>query len=94
MDIKNALSHYSGVFHRPWSELLYLYLALAKVRKNPELPKKFGIFFDYCYIFSYFLFIFSVSIDIVHLLLMLSYVILSRKTGSRINAESTFFASI
>ena len=23
MDIKNALSCYSGVFHRPWSEPLY-----------------------------------------------------------------------
>ena len=45
MDIKNALSRYSGVFHRPWSEPLSICLAMAKVQKNPELPKKFGKIF-------------------------------------------------
>ena len=42
VSIKNALSHDSGVFHRPWSEPLSICLTVAKVRKNPEPPKKFG----------------------------------------------------
>ena len=42
MSIKNALSSYSGVFHRPWNDTVLLRLAMAKVRKNPEPPKKFG----------------------------------------------------
>ena len=42
MSIKNALSHHSGVFHRPWNDIVLLRLAMAKVRKNPEVPKKFG----------------------------------------------------
>ena len=42
MSIKNALSDDSGVFHRPWYDTVLLRLAMAKVRKNPESPKKFG----------------------------------------------------
>ena len=40
MDIKNALSHYSGVFHRPRSKPLSMYFAMAKVSKNPETSKE------------------------------------------------------
>jgi hypothetical protein len=47
MSIKNALSHHSGVFHRPWNDIVLLRLAMAKVRKNPEPPKKFGKIFRF-----------------------------------------------
>ena len=48
MDIKNALSHHSGVFHRPRSKPLYHCLAMAKVSKNPETSKRFQDFLSFC----------------------------------------------
>ena len=50
VSIKNALSHDSGVFHRPRSKPLSMYFAMAKVRKNPEPPKKFGKNFRKIYV--------------------------------------------
>ena len=41
MSIKNALSLYSGVFHRPRYVVVLLCFAVAKVGKNSETAKRF-----------------------------------------------------